>query len=407
MKERRASGTPVFTTVAGEQKLLEALPLQVSTGSEYDEAWLQGLIDSTPECLPIREIEPAFEGVVSVAREVPTPRGPIDNLLMTPSGGIVIVEAKLWRNPEARRKVVAQALDYAAALFAMNYETFEAAVLKGNHGARLKPQRLHDRFDGPDSLPEAAFVDAVSNNLRKGRALVLIVGDGIRAEAEALADLVSGRTSQQFALALVELKLYRLSGVDGVLVIPSTLAKTHHVVREVIDFRWEMRASPVTAPPSTSTGSTLPASPRVSSISEDEYFETIERLYPGATAILRAFIAQVESLGVYVEITKSLMFKWEPPDGRKPVNLGYIPRDGRFETDAVNWFLPHEISHAYLDDLAASLGAVVDRSHARGNWYLRVNGQKPRLNWLLPQLDLWQACIARLIDVLRAQPGSD
>lgn len=408
MKERRASGTPVFATDDGEHRLLEAQPLQSGSAGRYDEAWLQALIDSTPQCLPISEIEPAFEGVVAVAREVPTPRGPIDNLLMTPAGGIVIVEAKLWRNPEARRKVVAQALDYATALFAMDYEAFEAAVLKGNHGARAKPARLHERFDGPEALPEAAFIDAVSNNLRKGRAMVLIVGDGIRSEVEALADLVSGRALQHFVLALVELKLHRLAGINGVLVVPSTLAKTHHIVREVIEFRGEMRSTPTSEFAQTWIGDAATVSPSVrpreSSLSEDEYFEALEGVHPGATALLRAFIARLESLGVYVEFTRSLMFKWERPDGGKPVNLGYISRNGRLETDAVNWALPLAISHGYLDDLATSLGAVVDRSHAGGNWYLRVDGQKPRLDWLLPRLDMWLACISRFIDRLRAQP---
>ena len=45
----------------------------------------------------------------------------LDNLIMTNRGQLALVEVKLWRNPEARRKVVAQALDYAAAVFAMTF----------------------------------------------------------------------------------------------------------------------------------------------------------------------------------------------------------------------------------------------------------------------------------------------
>lgn len=37
----------------------------------------------------------------------------IDNLLLIPQGYPTIVETKLWRNPEARRNVVGQLIDYA------------------------------------------------------------------------------------------------------------------------------------------------------------------------------------------------------------------------------------------------------------------------------------------------------
>jgi hypothetical protein len=38
--------------------------------------------------------------------------GSIDNLFLTPTGDIILVETKLWSNAKARREVVAQALDY-------------------------------------------------------------------------------------------------------------------------------------------------------------------------------------------------------------------------------------------------------------------------------------------------------
>ena len=43
-----------------------------------------------------------------------------------------MVEVKLWGNPEARRKVVAQTLEYATALFKLSYDELEAAVRKAD-----------------------------------------------------------------------------------------------------------------------------------------------------------------------------------------------------------------------------------------------------------------------------------
>src|SRR3546814_13674822 len=85
------------------------------------------------------------------------------NLYLTPSGDIVLVETKLWRNSQMRREVVAQALDYVAALSRMGYEAFETAVTRGQQA----PTRLYDLVHGhPEALDEAEFIDAVSLNLR-------------------------------------------------------------------------------------------------------------------------------------------------------------------------------------------------------------------------------------------------
>jgi hypothetical protein len=108
--------------------------------SEFSERWLQELIHRQPNCLPIDEIEPGFGPLVSICMELPTAHGSIDNLLLTPEGDIVIVEAKLWRNPEARRKVVAQALDYAVCLFGMRYSDLERAILKSDLGGGRTPR---------------------------------------------------------------------------------------------------------------------------------------------------------------------------------------------------------------------------------------------------------------------------
>jgi hypothetical protein len=84
---------------------------------QFPEELLQTLIDSHPEMLPVEELEPSFSGLRSVCRELPLGRGEskyLDNLLINTEGRACLVECKLWRNPEAVRGVVAQALDYAA-----------------------------------------------------------------------------------------------------------------------------------------------------------------------------------------------------------------------------------------------------------------------------------------------------
>src|SRR5262249_29505379 len=146
---------------------------------------------------------------ISVCCELPTAHGYIDNLMMTSSGDIVIVEAKLWRNPQARREVVGQALDYASCLFGMSYEEFEFAVTKGHFADRKPPKTLYELFESsPDVPAEKDFVDAVSANLSGGSIVVIVLGDGIRAEVKLLAQALQSHAGFHFTFALVELNVF-------------------------------------------------------------------------------------------------------------------------------------------------------------------------------------------------------
>ncbi len=127
-----------------------------------------------------------FVNPVPICTELKTKAGPIGNLFVTPSGLPVLVECKLWRNPQGRCEVVAQILDYAKEL-----SRWSSADLQREVSRRL------DRPDNPlldlvraahPALDEARFNDALTVNLRRGRFLLLIVGDGIREGVEAIAD---------------------------------------------------------------------------------------------------------------------------------------------------------------------------------------------------------------------------
>src|SRR3546814_19642266 len=61
----------------------------------------------------------------------------------------------------------------------------------------------------PEALDEAEFIDAVSLNLRLGRMLAIVLGDGIRTETEALCDLLQSHAGAHFTFALVELATWQ------------------------------------------------------------------------------------------------------------------------------------------------------------------------------------------------------
>ena len=67
----------------------------------FSEDHLQKLIFENPTLLPVSSFEPYFKDVIPLCRELPTPAGPLDNLYVTPEGDLILVECKLWKNPEA------------------------------------------------------------------------------------------------------------------------------------------------------------------------------------------------------------------------------------------------------------------------------------------------------------------
>ena len=184
-----------------------------------------------PECLPIGEVDPMFLGAVPICTELQTLAGSIDNLLVTPSGLPVLVECKLWRNPEGRREVVGQILDYAKELSRWSSADPQREVKR-----RLKREGnpLLDLIQATaPETDEMQFNDALTANLRRGRFLLLIVGDGIREGVEAIADYLQDHAGLHFSLGLVELPFYGLP--DGArLVAPRVLLRTAVVTRTVV-----------------------------------------------------------------------------------------------------------------------------------------------------------------------------
>ena len=77
------------------------------------------------------------------------------------------------------------------------------------------------------------FNDALTANLRRGRFLLLIVGDGIREGVEAIADYLQVHAGLHFSLGLVELPIYLMPNGDR-LVAPRVLARTTIVTRNVV-----------------------------------------------------------------------------------------------------------------------------------------------------------------------------
>lgn len=151
-------------------------------------------------------------------------------------GYLTLVEVKLWDNPQARREVVGQIVEYAKDFSRWCFEDLDRAVRE----AGTAPEGILEavRRVDPD-VDEAAFIDTVSRGLARGAFLLLVVGNGIREGVESITEFLQQTPSLHFNLSLVELALYRTApGQDWPLLIqPRTVARTAEVVRAVVEVR--------------------------------------------------------------------------------------------------------------------------------------------------------------------------
>ena len=213
-----------------EQVARRAERLSFGDTSGRDEAWLRDTLLAHPDILPVRDIAPSFGPLVSLCRELRTDVGPIDAVFINQHGQLTLVECKLWRNPEARRKVVAQVLDYASAISRWTYSDLQRQVAMATGRQGNVPYELASA--ATPGLLEHQFVDATAVALAQGRFLLLIAGDGISENVGAMAELLNRHSGVGFSFGLVEIAMYGLE--NGSLAIqPRVLAKTQLIERSV------------------------------------------------------------------------------------------------------------------------------------------------------------------------------
>ncbi|WP_417524087.1 hypothetical protein [Marinovum sp.] len=192
--------------------------------SGHAETWLQALLFEQPDLVPLDALDPGAGAMIPLVRELALSKAGgrvyLDILGVTPRGRLVLIECKLWRNPQARREVVAQILEYAALLRRCSYADL-TAQLKARHGFEGQ-NPIYERVRSESDLGEAAFADRVAENLRTGDFDLIVAGDGIREDMSVIADHLSHHGAR---LALVEFQIWE-DGAGTQLVVPSIPFRT-------------------------------------------------------------------------------------------------------------------------------------------------------------------------------------
>ena len=227
-----SAGTPYLIPVSGPAVPLARVAFEgQGVGPSFSEKDFQAVLHAQIEILPFGDVDAAYKTVVPLCRELRTPSGFVDLVGVTPDGHLVIIETKLWRNPQARREVVAQLLDYAKEFSRWTYSDLEREVKKVTGNDR---RSLFERVAAvAPTTSESAFCDQVSRQLRYGQFMLLVVGDGIREGVSDLAAFLDDYGVMQFSFGLIEVAIHLMP--DGARLFSATVvAKTAILERTVL-----------------------------------------------------------------------------------------------------------------------------------------------------------------------------
>ncbi|MEJ2725531.1 MAG: hypothetical protein P8175_12975 [Deltaproteobacteria bacterium] len=385
----------------------------------FNEDWLQNLLFSHPDILPFSDLEPAFEGSIPIARELPTAAGPIDLLYMNSKGYITLVETKLWRNPDARRSVIAQLIDYVKEMTAWSYDSLVSAIKSTGHHKNNGDQ-LVELFADPDDgeVDDVEFVDRVSRNLESGRFLLLVVGDGIQEGVEKMAEFLQQTPHLRYSLALVELAVYRDSSEKNektYYIQPKILARTKEVTRAVVELKIPVSRSDIAV--SLPTEPSGPGSTR-RRITEEEFFEELEKSseQKGKETVQFAKWILDESYRRRFEIDwgdAGPIIKYVSPESGNFFTLGQLHKKGLLASTSrlyerfrrLGWS-PEPVND-YLDDLASLMQGAATKyfeSISGRKKYRLVHGKNPSPTsyppfiLLEPRKAEWFASIDKLVN---------
>jgi hypothetical protein len=297
-------------STAGGSNAIAFRPVAASDTS-IDESWLQRLVFRYPQLLPITELDQVFAPIHPLAREVSTGVGSIDLLGVSPSGFLTIVETKLYRNPQSCREVVGQILDYCAQLSSWTYRDLTDAMSSAKHRSNDNDDPVLFAAKSGAAVPggdEKRFRATVSECLRHGRFLMMIVGDGFKESTTELVDYLQRFMHLQFTVRLIELQLFRPAGKDDypVLVVPRLTARTQEVTRAIVRIQHNVNPLDVVIE-NAKDQSTSPGL---------EGFIEILRATTRVADEFASLAGELEPLGIYADPTKDgISFRWPDPHG--------------------------------------------------------------------------------------------
>ena len=222
--------------ISEDGELLERFvrrPLNV--GAQFDEKWLQEVLFANIDLIQPTDASYDRIQLVPLCRELNLNDGIrnlfLDILAITETGKLILIECKLWKNPQARREVLAQAFEYASLLQSLSYSDLSSKLRKHIDSGSEDPIIFALRSAGI-SVDESLLISRIDQGMKKGNFHVVIAGDGIRTD---LVNLVNSpaMTGMTADLSLLEISVHQ-DDEGKTLLSPSVPQEIETVTRTVL-----------------------------------------------------------------------------------------------------------------------------------------------------------------------------
>lgn len=201
------------------------------------EAELQEFLREHADLIPVDEIELGTPPLLCIGWEVGVASGSQDLVYVDATGLLTVVETKLKKNPEAKREVVGQILEYGAQM-----STWSSAAIEKKANEFLTSDICPEEYRGntleqalalfmgkhaaPDApgLPYAEFLEAIATNLERGQIRLIIAVDEPPDPLLRTVEFVN-RFSRHFDMYLLQLKRFHDLAVEQDIFVPSVFGR--------------------------------------------------------------------------------------------------------------------------------------------------------------------------------------
>jgi len=371
--------------------------------TRFNEHALQELLANHPELLPVQALRNDIGVLLCVGREVAVPSGIIDNLYLSTDGCPVIVETKLWRNPQARREVLSQTLDYVKDIVQKDFDWFEQQWSVHCSRQNREASELLSELNrlSEEEINPSFVVDGVNRALARGDVIAMIVGDGIETRLQELVSHLCRDSSHlRYSLALVEMGCYEIGRENSneILVVPRIVQDVEPIERAYVRIdvsealKKKVEVSSVVRPDTNKKRNV-----RVTLKEEDFLLSVQETAGRKCADQMKQFYDElINDFGLEPEFkVSSVMLKLPNPDGDSAgASILGLEKKGRafnimyLKEQLVSWGLDKEISRKITKEYWSGLNKIDSRFNADGIRHMNTNEFVPfqELTGKLPEI---------------------
>jgi len=173
-----------------------------------EEGKLQDYLEKYPSLIPLAEIVEGASDLLCIGREVGAGLGAVDLLFIDKDGLLTIVETKLAKNPEARRTVIGQIIEYASYIAKWTVDDVY----------RIASEYLKSNLDEVMGNMGEDFRSNIERNLRNGKMRLIIAVDELIEPLRAMVTFLNSYSN--FDILLLQVSSFEESETRKVL-IPS------------------------------------------------------------------------------------------------------------------------------------------------------------------------------------------